>query len=113
VCLTATNNCDSFTFCKLVDTTALGTETFIENVTANIELSPNPASEMVTINFDSKKEIPTLELYDVSGRLMAHYEPTHLTGTWQIPLETYAKGLYLVVLKHNGKVQMQKKLLVK
>ena len=56
VCLTATNNCDSFTFCKLVDTTALGTETFIENVTANIELSPNPASEMVTINFDSKKK---------------------------------------------------------
>lgn len=112
VCVTATNSCDSYTFCKLVDTATLGTGGFIESISANLEISPNPASEKTTISFESASKIPTLEFYDIAGRLINHYEPTTTKGTWSIPLTGLSSGVYYVILKQSGVITMQKKLLV-
>jgi PKD domain/Secretion system C-terminal sorting domain len=112
VCVTATNSCDTFQFCKLVDTTTLDTENFIEDMSANLEISPNPASGTTTISYDSIN-VPLLEIFDLSGRFITKHEPTLVKGSWQMPLEDLASGMYLVVLKENGVVKMQKKLLVK
>ena len=112
VCVTATNSCDSFQFCKLVDTTTLGSDTFIEDFSANLEISPNPAFGNTTIAYDAT-QVPVIEVYDLAGRLITKHEPTLQKGTWQLPLETVAQGMYLVVLTENGVVKMQKKLLVK
>lgn len=113
VCVTATNTCDSYTFCKLVDTTSLGTGGFIETMAANFEISPNPASENTTITFDSGTRVPTLEFYDLAGRLLNHYEPNTTKGTWLLPVTGLSSGVYYVILKQRGVIAMQKKLLIK
>lgn len=79
---------------------------------AGMTIMPNPATDKTTIYFNAK-EIPTVELYDLSGRLIRLLEPTTVKDEFEVSLEGVSKGMYLVVLKEKGIVTMQKKLLVK
>lgn len=112
VCVTATNSCDTFQFCKLVDTTALSTSGFVEDFSVNMEISPNPASSFANITFDTAINNPTFEIFDIAGRLVKHFEPSTLNGKISLPIAEMATGMYVVILKQNGIMKMQKKLLV-
>jgi hypothetical protein len=112
VCVTATNACDTYTFCKNLDTSILGTGDFVlENKTALL-LYPNPAQNQVNIQYESQAAIAQLEIYDLTGRLIASHSTTEAKGTWQLPLHNMASGIYVVVLKENNQIIMQKKLQV-
>ena len=112
VCVTATNSCDTFQFCKLVDTTALATSGFVEDFSVNMEISPNPASSFANITFDTAITNPTFEIFDIAGRLVKHFEPSTLNGKISLPIAEMATGMYVVILKQNGIMKMQKKLVV-
>jgi PKD repeat protein len=112
VCVTAINSCDTFQFCKLVDTAALSTSSFVEDFSVNMEISPNPARNFANITFSTAIINPTFEIYDIAGRLVQHYEPSVLNGKISLPISNMQTGMYVVILKQDGVMKMQKKLLV-
>ncbi|MEO6832554.1 MAG: T9SS type A sorting domain-containing protein, partial [Chitinophagaceae bacterium] len=73
-------------------------------------LAPNPAKHTteVTYNYsvDAKGQARTLELYDLTGRKLASYNPgENASGVWELDLEGYAAGTYQIVMKdHSGTV---------
>jgi PKD repeat protein len=82
--------------------------------TANTSLAlyPNPARNEVNIQFDGEWQNAQLEVYDLTGRLLANYNTQQAQGSWQLPLHNMAAGVYVVVLKANNQILMQKKLQV-
>lgn len=112
VCVTATNACDTYTFCKNLDTSILGTADFSLENPITLVLYPNPAQNQVNIQYESQAANAQLEIYDLTGRLIASHSTTEAKGTWQLPLHNMASGIYVVVLKENNQIIMQKKLQV-
>ena len=113
VCLTATNSCDSYQYCHQIDTTLLKNQQFALDKNENLLLYPNPASEMVFIQWDSKTSDAIIEVYDLTGRLMERTLTNTPTGRWQLNTSRFAVGSYIVFMKENGRVVAQHKLLVK
>jgi hypothetical protein len=113
VCLTATNSCDSYQYCHQIDTTLLKNQQFALDKNENLLLYPNPASEVVYIQWASTSNDAVIEVYDLTGRLMDKALTNTPTGRWQLNTSRYATGSYLVFIKENGSVVGQQKLLVK
>ncbi|MEO6832800.1 MAG: T9SS type A sorting domain-containing protein [Chitinophagaceae bacterium] len=73
-------------------------------------LAPNPARHTTTVTYnyaaDAKGQARTLELYDLTGRKLASYNPgENASGVWELDLEGYAAGTYQIVMKdHSGTV---------
>jgi hypothetical protein len=67
---------------------------------------PNPAREQATMQGDFKgTAMPAqLELFDSAGRLVRSLSVASHDGSWQVPLEGLAAGVYSAHLKDkNGK----------
>jgi len=96
VCITVTNDCGSNTYCMLVNTD--GTSS-IGNIPgfANINIYPNPASQMIHIDHANAGTV--LDVYNITGtRLMQ----TTLQGNKdRIDVSNLASGIYL--LRFTGK----------
>jgi alpha-tubulin suppressor-like RCC1 family protein len=73
-------------------------------------LYPNPTHGAVTLQFDSPVNDAQLELYDLTGRLVAQYEANGPQGSWQLDFSPIATGVYVVVVQQGNQVIMQKKL---
>jgi hypothetical protein len=48
----------------------------------------------------------------MTGRLMNSHDFTNANGSWQLPLDNFSSGIYLVVLKQNDITVQQVKLSV-
>jgi alpha-tubulin suppressor-like RCC1 family protein len=74
-------------------------------------LAPNPAKNMVNIVFTATSSDTALEIYDLTGRLIANYASQEPKGEWNLSLDNFAAGIYVVVLKEQGQIILQKKLI--
>ena len=74
-------------------------------------IAPNPAKDKVTINFETTTQPPTIEIYDLFGRLITSHQPTTTVGGWELSTLNFSAGVYLVVLKENNAVVAQQKLI--
>jgi len=67
---------------------------------------PNPTHDFTNIQFvsNTSNEIYTLQLVDLSGRILNNINGTTIEGinTTQIPLENLSKGIYLIQLQYQG-----------
>lgn len=83
---------------------------------AAASLYPNPAKDIVTIDFENVDTDVTLNVYDLSGRQVMtpinYSKEDVLNGTVQFTVKELAGGFYNVKLNHNGKLLSSKKLLV-
>jgi hypothetical protein len=82
---------------------------------SNIQIFPNPASDLVTVEFDlvDDKNI-SVEMKDVLGRLIKTGERSYLqAGHHQIsmPLGDVAKGIYFISVNSHAQV-LTKKLVI-
>ena len=82
---------------------------------ATLLLVPNPAQGETTITFEYPQEkgtnqLFTLELYDLMGHRLNAMETKTPQGDWKLNVQDYPAGLYVVVLKENGVIRSQKKL---
>jgi beta-glucanase (GH16 family) len=74
-----------------------------------MELMPNPANENVVIRYSGFEGAVSIEIYNLSGQVIAHFE--NVTGTeFQADLSTYTAGVYLVKIS-DGKKTMTEKLI--
>jgi hypothetical protein len=73
-----------------------------------MKVYPNPAQQSTRIDYSlSDNEAGVIEVYDMVGRKMAQHQLSNNRGSWQLSLEGYSAGLYMVVLKEKGMVVKQ------
>ena len=77
-----------------------------------IILSPNPAKDFVTIGYDLNISGAKLEVYDIAGRSITNEILSSSSGELQLNTSDYAAGLYMVVVKQDGVLLAQKKLVI-
>ena len=75
-------------------------------------LYPNPANDLVTIAYDINIDKATVEIYDISGRVINQYALSSSKGELQLNTSSYQSGVYIVVVKDNNTVLKQQKLVV-
>jgi hypothetical protein len=83
-----------------------------KSVTGDIILYPNPAQDKVNIRFDTPQSNSQVEVYDLTGRLMASYAASTASGVWELDLAPMATGVYVVVIRQGSTIIMQRKLQV-
>ena len=74
-------------------------------------LAPNPSKEVTSISYIHSVP-PTIVVYTLLGKLIASYEATTPSGSWELNTSTLAAGVYIVVMKENDLILMQQKLIV-
>ena len=81
---------------------------------ALLALVPNPAQNSTRVDYGLTGNATNgaIEVYDMTGRLITTYTITSNEGSWQLMLDNYPAGVYMVVLKENGTVVKQSKLSV-
>jgi hypothetical protein len=82
-------------------------------VASSLKVYPNPAKEMVTIDFDypTSNGATQIQLYDTTTRLINSYNPASTKGSWELPVGNLSAGMYIVVLKQDGVVIGQQNLI--
>lgn len=80
--------------------------------TDSFSVYPNPATSRVKIDF-ATASLGSLFVYDLLGHQMAHYQATDRVGSWDLSLDTFAAGVYIVLLKTDDQIVGQKKLIIK
>ncbi|WP_084626025.1 T9SS type A sorting domain-containing protein [Flavobacterium soli] len=81
--------------------------------TSNCSLSPNPTSGTVQLHYDLGVAESTVELYDLTGRMLIQKDLTANKGTETLDISNYADGMYIVVLKNGNEILYQQKLIIK
>ena len=79
---------------------------------ANFSLYPNPAKDVVTINYDLNVSNVMVEVYDIAGRSISKNVLSSSSGELQLNTSNFAAGMYMVVVKQDGVLVAQKKLVV-
>ncbi len=72
----------------------------VENSRNPIRLFPNPATDLVTLDFGELRGNGSLQLYDLQGRLLRKQEIS-MDSPYELRLEGLATGLYQYVLHHQ------------
>lgn len=54
----------------------------------------------------------TIELYDLTGRLLEAHTTTESTGSMVLTTANYPAGIYIVVVRSNGTLMSQQKLVI-
>ena len=75
-------------------------------------LSPNPAKDFVSVSYDFSAGAAQLEVYDIAGRIISNKILTSSSGELQLNTSTYAAGLYMVIVKRDGVLLVQNKLII-
>ena len=88
----------------------LSNPTFEKN--SAFSMYPNPAKDIVTIQYDLGFDDATIELYDISGRSISQYLMSSSTGDLQLNTSSYQAGVYIVVVKQNNGILLQQKLII-
>ncbi len=73
---------------------------------------PNPAKDVVTIQYDLDFNNASIELYDISGRSISQNLISSSIGELQLNTSTYQAGVYIVVVKQNNEILLQQKLII-
>ena len=81
-----------------------------------LDIAPNPANQVTELYYEYPDTITIedrLEIYDVLGRLLATHKPTNSKGKWSLSVHDFATGHYIVLMKKNNQILLQKNLIVK
>ncbi|AWG24226.1 PKD domain-containing protein [Flavobacterium kingsejongi] len=74
---------------------------------------PNPVKSDTELRYHyAGKDVPqrTIEIYSIMGYLLESYSPKDAVGVWKVNLSRYPSGQYIVVMKENGVIKIQKNL---
>lgn len=91
---------------------AVGVAKTAEGFTTQMMLYPNPAQNNVNVQFECQTDTASIAIYDLTGKQLSTQAVNSKKGTVNIYLSTFAAGIYVVVLKENGYISLQKKLII-
>ena len=75
-------------------------------------ITPNPAKNSTTITFSNAITAPMLEVYDVLGKVISSHQASNTNDSWVLDTSKMVAGVYIVALKLEDNVVMQKKLVI-
>ena len=78
-----------------------------------VRMYPNPASNTVNLQYDLGVSNSTVEVYELSGRLLTQLALNSSEGTTQINVNTFSAGMYIVVVRNGNDILYQQKLIIK
>jgi len=78
------------------------------NLATTVSISPNPAKELVNIAFSTALQNPSISIVDVTGKTVLTQNNTSLLNNTSMNVAGLSKGLYLVVVKSEGIVSVEK-----
>ncbi len=82
-------------------------------IDAGLSIYPNPATDFVTLSFETTISNGTFELYNLNGQLIQRESLTPNTPQQQLSLQDVSEGVYLVrILEGNTQVS-QRKLIIR
>lgn len=70
-------------------------------------IAPNPANDFVNINIQNGK-LQSVLLTDLNGKIVYQIENINATGTFEVPLKEFSKGVYLLRIETNNGIQLEK-----
>lgn len=73
---------------------------------------PNPAKDVVILQYDLAVANATVEVFDLTGRLIQNVALNSFSGTNELHVSTYPAGVYLVLVKQGAEVVSSSKLVV-
>ena len=73
---------------------------------------PNPAKDVVTLQYDLAVANATVEVFDLTGRLIQNVALNSFSGTNELHVSTYPAGVYLVLVKQGAAMVSSSKLVV-
>ena len=77
---------------------------------------PNPANDQTQLHYDfgnsSLLATTSIEVYDIYGRQLEQLSPTESAASWEINTGVYQTGIYVIVMKQDGKIIQQKNLVI-
>lgn len=83
---------------------------------ASLKIIPNPVTDRVGLHYDFSavsKGSKVIEIYGITGYLLESYVSESSTGIWDINLEKYPSGQYIVTMREDGAIVSQKNLIKK
>ncbi|MDF0716104.1 DUF5011 domain-containing protein, partial [Muricauda sp. 334s03] len=80
--------------------------------TNNMSLYPNPANEVVSLNFETAKTVIQFEIFDFSGRLIKRKKATVYGDDYQIPVFDLPVGVYIVRILDEDGYSFQKQMVI-
>ncbi|MDI9257540.1 PKD domain-containing protein [Flavobacterium sedimenticola] len=92
-------------------TLAEGPENNLPLVPRQLLVVPNPVQGPAEVQFESAVANPTLTLYDLTGRPLDAFSAIEAKGRWRLNLDRYPAGVYIVVLRENGQLVKQQKVI--
>jgi hypothetical protein len=73
----------------------------------SVELSPNPFTNNLFLDFRNSNSSKTVFITDLQGKTV--YEETYdISGSIELNLSGLAAGIYLIVIKENGKTHARR-----
>jgi hypothetical protein len=81
--------------------------------TVGVEAWPNPASDHLMVNIESFNSPGTLQLIDMSGRLIYHFDITSEINHHEIDLDAFREGAYILKVEGGGQRHTQKIFIIK
>ena len=78
------------------------------SLTTTISISPNPAKEQVNLVFSTALQNPSISIVDVTGKTVLTQNHSAILNNTSINIAGLSKGLYLVVVKSEGVVSVEK-----
>jgi PKD repeat protein len=109
VCLTITDSCGTDTTCQNITISGLGVNEHYNN--QNVTIFPNPFSDHTIIQIENGKGNYTVELYDITGRMVTS-ENYKNTNTLTIDRKSLEAGTYLYRIVQNNSTIVSGKLMV-
>ena len=73
---------------------------------------PNPAKDVVTLDYDLTVTNATVSIFDVMGRLIHNVALNSFSGKNELNVSAYPAGVYLVLVKQGAEVVSSSKLVV-
>jgi alpha-tubulin suppressor-like RCC1 family protein len=73
---------------------------------------PNPAKDVVTLQYDLAVANATVAIFDVTGRLIHDGALNSVTGSSELNVSAYPAGVYLVLVKQGAAMVSSSKLVV-
>ena len=78
------------------------------SLATTISISPNPASEQVNLVFSIALQNPSISIVDATGKTVLTQNHSAILNNTSINVAGLSKGLYLVVVKSEGVVSVEK-----
>lgn len=93
------NNCSDTSACKTFTNVGIN-----ENALTNSKIYPNPVSEQVTIELANQVDPSEIKIMTLSGQIL-YLHNFKASSSITIPMNYFAKGMYILHIKQNGHEQ--------